>query len=360
MNAETVHAALQRIPIPDGAPPLNEAVIRDTLVEGDWIGVLLQPDADRPIDLQAVHDGLTAAFPAAEIEVRTGGQVYRGGRGLGAGKHLIAVLGGKGGVGKSTVAVNLALTLAAMGLRVGAIDGDINGPDLPHLVGVHPMVDREGQGWLLWNRQLVPPSRRLSPLHRYGIELTSVGFAFPEGAAPVVGGRAIVSALLRHLVFDVRWGADVLVIDAPPGTGDEIQAMIGELPLDGVLLVTTPQDLAQLDAGRTQTLLQQRGVPVIGLVQNMSSLTCPHCDEPIDLFASSRRLVDQNRTGDLPLLASIPFDVRLAEAADQGLPLVLADPTGPLAATFGLIGARVRAWLKQRDDVNPHLMERSA
>jgi ATP-binding protein involved in chromosome partitioning len=357
LNTEAVRASLHQIPLPDGDQTLD---VRDILVEGDWIGVSLRTDEETGPDPRVVYDGLAAAFPAATIEVRTGGQVYRGGNGLGSGKHLIAVLGGKGGVGKSTVAINLALTLAAMGLRVGAIDGDINGPDLPHLVGVHPTADREGQGWLLWNRRLVPPSRRLSPFERYGIELVSVGFAFPEHAAPVVGGRAIVSALLRHLVFDVRWHADVLVIDAPPGTGDEIQAMIGELPLDGVLLVTTPQDLAQLDAGRTQTLLQQRGVPVIGLVQNMSSLTCPHCDRPIDLFAPSRRLVHQDRTGDIPLLASIPFDVRLAEAADQGLPLVLADPTGPLAATFGLIGARVRAWLINRDDSDPTLMERSA
>ena len=341
MNVDTIRSVLLDIELPAETTRMEEAAILDLVVEGDWIGAAFAPEVVDAKALRAMHAALTRAFPRQTVELRAGGHIYRGGNGLGPGRHLVAVLGGKGGVGKSTVAVNLAVTLRAMGLRVGAIDGDINGPDLPHLVGVHPREDREGQGWLLWNRRLVPPSRRLSPIERYGIELVSIGFTFPEHAAPIIGGRATVSALLRHLVFDVRWSADVLVIDAPPGTGEEIQAMIGDLPLDGVLLVTTPQDLAQLDAGRTRTLLQQRGVPVIGLVQNMSSLTCPHCDQPIDLFATSRRLDDS----ELPLLASIPFDVRLAEAADRGLPLVLADPTGPIAATFGRIGAAVRAWL---------------
>lgn len=356
MNVDAIRSVLLGIKLPAGTTRIEEEVILDIAVEGDWIGVAFASEAIDVDALRAIHAELTPAFPTQTIELRAGGDIFRGGNGLGSGKHLVAVLGGKGGVGKSTVAVNLALTLAAMGLRVGAIDGDINGPDLPHLVGVHPQADREGQGWLLWNRRLVPPSRRLSPIERYGIEIVSVGFTFPEHAAPVIGGRATVSALLRHLVFDVRWSADVLVIDAPPGTGEEIQAMIGDLPLDGVLLVTTPQDLAQLDAGRTRTLLQQRGIPVMGLVQNMSSLTCPHCDQPIDLFATSRRLDDS----ELRLLASIPFDVRLAEAADRGLPLVLADPTGPIAATFGRVGAAVRAWLKTSGGASRETWKRGA
>ena len=157
-------------------------------------------------------------------------------------------------------------------------------------------------------------------------------------------GRGLVSSMLRNLLFDMAWTADVLLIDAPPGTGDEIQVMARELPLSGAIFVTTPQDLAQMDAERTFALLREQGIMVIGMVQNMSSLTCPHCDREIDLFGHSSRLADAG----VGVLGRIPFDVRLSVNADQGLPLVLADPTGPISYEFAHIGARVRAWLRER------------
>jgi ATP-binding protein involved in chromosome partitioning len=300
-----------------------------------WLGVELGGELLPKHGLRAIHDALARRVVDTEIDVRQGASAYRGGDGWGAGKYVVAIVGGKGGVGKSTVAVNLALTLAAMGEQVGLLDCDINAPDVPHMLGirgerrpvVRPMVNAP------WS-----PSRRKRPHERYGIEVMSAGLEVPEGLPPRISSRMLVSSLLRGLVFDVRWSASVLILDAPPGTGEEIQIIAGELPVSAVVFVTTPQDLAQMDAERTLTVLREHGVPVLGIVKNMASMTCPHCGEPIDMYASSARLTD---TG-LAVLGAIPFDVVLSASADQGVPLVLSAPRGPIAHEFARLGAQVR------------------
>jgi ATP-binding protein involved in chromosome partitioning len=254
----------------------------------------------------------------------------------------VAVLGGKGGVGKSTVTVNLALTLSAMGFRVGILDGDLNGPDIPHLLGVHPR-ERKRRDWRLG--AIRPPGQRHAPYARWGLEVMSVGFVVAERSPLAATGHWLVSGLLRNLLFDIAWQSDIIIIDAPPGTGDEIQVMVRELPLSGAVFVTTPQDLAQMDAERTLAHLREHGVPVIGMVQNMASLTCPHCSQAIDLYAASTRLEDAG----VRILGRIPFDTRLSVTADRGLPLVLGDPRGPVALEFAHIAGAVRRWLAERD-----------
>jgi ATP-binding protein involved in chromosome partitioning len=334
-----------------GEPPLVTSPDEITTidVEDPWIVVNLALDAPPRALLARVHARLVAAWPHAEIEVRAGGRVFRGGDGFGADKHVLAVLGGKGGVGKSTVAVSLALTLAAMGRRVGLIDGDVNAPDIPHMLGVHPAEAPRGRGWQLGAARPQLPSKRPPPSERYGIELMSVGFVVPERFAPRITSRALTSSLFRYLVFGVRWSADVLIVDTPPGTGEELQVIAGELPLSGAVFVTTPQDLAQMDAERTLSLLEERGVPVIGVVKNMAAMTCPHCDREIDMYSSSSRLADAG----VAVLGAIPFDVRLSVDADRGVPLVLADPRGPIAYEFARIGRGVARWLADRAATPP-------
>ena len=349
--------------LPDPRP--SSAAVEQVVVEDGWLSVVF---TDHRVPLAPAQAHLAAAFPEAEVEVRTPAGVHRGGRGFGEGRHVVAVLGGKGGVGKSTTAVNLALTLAAMGRSVGLIDADLNAPDIPHMVGMRPreagQVDpattsdpmrtanewsvrssRPGTGWDLWRKAVAPRSSWKRPTRRYGIEVMSIGLEIGEEAPPLMTSRLVVSALLRQMLFDVAWGADVIVVDAPPGTGIELQAISAELPLSGAVFVTTPQDLAQMDAGRTLALLERHGVPVIGLVQNMAALKCPLCRETVDLFPRSTRLADAG----VDVLGRIPFDLRLSEAADRGRPLVLAEPTGPVAREFARIGTAVRRWLIAQD-----------
>jgi ATP-binding protein involved in chromosome partitioning len=328
---------------PDGVPLIAAGEITEVTVEPDWICVILtEHPVPQPV-LGRVHSHLSSTFPEREVELRCGGRVFRGGYGLGPRRHVIAVLGGKGGVGKSTIAVSLSLTLAAMGLRVGILDGDLNGPDIPHLLGVHPKKDRSRGRWSV--NAIRRPTNRSKPYQRWGLEVMSVGFVVPERAPLAASGRWLVSSLLRNLIFDVDWTADVIVIDAPPGTGEEIQVMVRELPLSGALFVTTPQDLAQMDAERTLSHLHEHNMPVIGMVQNMASLSCPHCTQSIDLYGESTRMEEAG----VRVLGRIPFDTRLSVSADRGLPLVLGDPRGPVAFEFARIGSTVRRWLADRD-----------
>lgn len=343
LSAAAVRAALAA-QTAEGETLVSPDDVADVVVEGGWAAVVLRREGVSKEFLARLHRHLTQALPEAAFEVRADSQVYRGGAGFGEGKHVLAVLGGKGGVGKSTLAVNLAFTFSALGISTGLVDADVNAPDVPHLLGVHPKEPPRGPGWQLVAKKVTPPSQRRRPQERYGIEVMSVGFITPERVPTVIGSRMLVSSLLRYLIFEVAWSADVLVIDSPPGTGEELQVMSRELPLSGAVFVTTPQDLAQMDAERTLTLLTEHDVLVIGVVQNMASMTCPHCQEEIDMFAQSTRLAEAG----VPVLGRIPFDVRLSVTADQGLPLVLGDPRGPIAYEFARIGSQVRRWLDGR------------
>jgi ATP-binding protein involved in chromosome partitioning len=318
--------------------------------EGPWLGVVLGGETPSRDLLRRVRSAIVAVASPSDVEVRHGTAVHRGGAGFGDGRHVIAVLGGKGGVGKSTTAVNLALTLSAMGLKAGLLDCDINAPDIPHMLGAHLTVPpRTARSVGATNVEITPPSKRRRPHQRYSVEIMSVGLEVPERFAPRLTSRLLVSTLLRNLVFEVAWSADVLILDAPPGTGEELQVIARELPLSGALFVTTPQDLAQMDAERTLALLQEHVVPVIGAVKNMASMTCPHCDRDIDLYAQSDRLASAG----VPVIGAVPFNIDLSVAADRGLPLVLSDPRGPIALEFARIGAHVRRWLAERPAHEP-------
>ena len=252
-------------------------------------------------------------------------------------RHVIAVGSGKGGVGKSTVSVNLALALADRGLRVGLLDADIYGPSLPRMLGA-------GEA------RPVARNDTLIPIAAQGIKVMSVGFLFGEGKALVWRGPILVTAL-RQMLFEVDWSPlDVLVVDLPPGTGDVQITLAQQVPVTGAVIVTTPQDIALLDAQKGLRMFQQVSVPVLGLVENMSIHVCSRCGhaEPIFGQGGGEKMAQKYGT---ELLGSLPLDIRIRERADVGHPIVVAEPDGPAAVAYREIARRLsaRLALKARD-----------
>ncbi|MFZ1963335.1 MAG: Mrp/NBP35 family ATP-binding protein, partial [Roseiarcus sp.] len=247
-------------------------------------------------------------------------------------EKIIAVASGKGGVGKSTTACNLALGLARLGLRVGVLDADVFGPSMPRLFGIteRPALASDGQ--------------KLRPLEKYGVKVMSIGFLVEEGAAVVWRGPMVISALTQFL-REVEWGElDVLVVDMPPGTGDAQLTMAQNVPLSGAVIVSTPQDLSLIDARRGIAMFRQVNVPLLGVVENMSYFVCPHCGGRTDIFAhgGARR---EAETHDAPFLGEIPLDLKIRETSDGGAPIVVSAPESPQAAAYLALASRVRAAL---------------
>ncbi len=255
--------------------------------------------------------------------------------------HLLVVGSGKGGVGKSTVSVNLAVALARRGFQVGLLDADTYGPSVPMMLGVRKRG--ESQGWRatlpLAQRGNVAPEQLLQPLVRYGVKVMSVGFFIGE-EQPVAPMPDVQGMLIRQLLRGVHWGAlDYLLIDLPPGNGEPQATLCRELALDGAILVTTPQDIARIDTAKGAGLFRGAGVPVLGLVQNMAGFLCPHCGERVDIFPVSSE--SSSLLCDLPLLGVVPLDLATARSGDSGQPIVVTMPESTVAGEFSLIAGRV-------------------
>lgn len=246
----------------------------------------------------------------------------------------LAVASGKGGVGKSTVSLNLALALHERGVRVGLLDADLYGPDIPRMVNLKRA--EPAARWELWHRR----GLRLEPVERFGIPIMSVGFILGEQQV-FPGAGPTIAPVLRQFLVDVDWGdCELLVIDLPPGTADVQQELIGLVPLAGALIVVTPQDVAHLDARKVLTLLRDRDVPVLGGVENMAPFPCPHCGDAVELFprASDGRAVWADG---VERLSSVPFDPGSAADAERGVPLLVARPESAPAEAFRALAARV-------------------
>jgi ATP-binding protein involved in chromosome partitioning len=235
-------------------------------------------------------------------------------------KHIIAVASGKGGVGKSTTACNLALTLRAQGLKVGILDADIYGPSMPKLLN-------------LKGRPNLISGRTLAPLEAYGCKVMSIGFVVDTETALVWRGPMVASAITQML-RDIAWGAlDVLVVDMPPGTGDAQLTLAQSVPLAGAVIVSTPQDLALIDARRGVEMFRAVGVPILGLIENMSYFTCDECGKRHHIFSHGGARAEAAKLG-VPFLGEIPLDLAIRERADSGLPIVVTEPDGPQAAIY--------------------------
>jgi len=245
-------------------------------------------------------------------------------------KHIIAVASGKGGVGKSTTSINLALALQKQGLTVGLLDADIFGPSLPMLVGLDQKPEMK--------------NKRIEPLEAYGLKLMSVGFLI-DVDQPVVWRGPRVMGATQQMLKDVAWGElDVLVVDMPPGTGDVQLTMVQQVPLSGAVIVSTPQDLALIDARKGLAMFRQVNVPILGIIENMSQFLCPHCGETSHIFGHGGAKDTAAELG-CAFLGAIPLHMSLRETGDSGTPLVSAEPDSPIAKQYLAIAADLQKTL---------------
>ena len=359
VSKEQILAALEGVPSPMGAPLPGTGVLSDVVASDGKVFFSITVDAaevkawepvrKRAEEVVRALPGVQSALVALTAERKAGAASARPpqgaratpGRGAPRGESLqgvpdvgaiIAVASGKGGVGKSTTAVNLALGLSALGLKVGILDADIYGPSLPKLLAIRERPQTLG-------------GTRLKPITRYGLTVMSIGFLIDEETAMIWRGPMVISALTQML-REVEWGPlDVMVVDMPPGTGDAQLTMAQQVPLRGAVIVSTPQDLALIDARRGVSMFKRVNVPVLGVVENMSYFLCPHCGTRSDIFGHGGARHEAERLG-VPFLGEIPLHITIREKSDAGLPVVATEPDGPHAQIYRDIAGKVREQLK--------------
>lgn len=246
-------------------------------------------------------------------------------------KAIVAVASGKGGVGKSTTAVNLALGLRSLGLKTGVLDADIYGPSIPRLFGITERPEIRDD--------------RIIPIEKHGLKIMSMGFLMDEEAPVIWRGPMVVSALMQ-MVREVEWGdLDVLVLDMPPGTGDTQLTLAQQVPVAGAIIVSTPQDLALIDARKGLKMFQSVDVPILGIIENMSTFICPHCGERSDIFGHGGAEAEARKLDQI-FLGAVPLHMDIRRHSDTGTPVVIADPDSPHAAIYKKIALRVATRLE--------------
>jgi len=235
-------------------------------------------------------------------------------------KHIIAVASGKGGVGKSTTAVNLAIAFAQDGLKTGLLDADIYGPSIPRMLNLAGKPD-------------VNDNKKMIPMDRYGLAAMSMGFLVPEETAMVWRGPMVHSAITQ-LFRDVEWGErDMIVVDMPPGTGDAHLTLAQSIPLSGAVIVSTPQDISLIDARKGMNMFAKVDVPVLGIIENMSYFLCPHCHGRSDIFSHGGARHEAEKLG-RPFLGEVPLEIAIRETSDSGQPIVHSQPDGDMAKIY--------------------------
>jgi ATP-binding protein involved in chromosome partitioning len=361
VTKEQVLAALARVPSPDGTALPNARVLSDVVVSDGKVFFSLTVDAATVKAWEPVRDaaekavrsvpGVQSALVALTAE-RSPGAAARGPQpahvaaqpqraahpadkvqpGIPGVDAVIAVASGKGGVGKSTTAVNLALGLRDLGLKVGMLDADIYGPSLPKLLAIKEKPETIG-------------GTRLKPIQRYGLTVMSIGFLIDEETPMIWRGPMVMSAITQML-REVEWGKlDIMVVDMPPGTGDAQLTMAQQVPLKGAVIVSTPQDLALIDARRGVSMFKRVNVPVLGVVENMSYFLCPSCGTRSDIFAHGGARHEAERLG-VPFLGEVPLHMMIREKSDAGLPVVATVPDSEHARIYRDIASKVLAQLK--------------
>lgn len=355
LSKDRILDELKRIAAPDGRGNIVSAgLISDIVIEGGEVTFALSADPARlktMEQLQAVVEKavlgiagvkkarvvLTAerqpGKPAAASGPQGGPQAARA-AGVPGVKHLIAVASGKGGVGKSTTAINLALGLKSLGLCVAVLDADVYGPSMPRLFGLTGKPEASGAD-----------GKRMKPMARYGVEVSSIGFLVEEDTPMIWRGPMVMSALTQ-LLREVEWSeTDVMVIDMPPGTGDAQLTLAQQTPLSGAVIVSTPQDLALIDARKGINMFKRVNVPLLGIVENMSYFTCTKCGERHDIFGHGGAKAEADRIG-VPFLGEVPLDMDVRLRSDEGRPVVATAPDSRHAAIYRDIARQVWAALE--------------
>jgi ATP-binding protein involved in chromosome partitioning len=347
-SEQQILAALRTVKDPErGADIVSLGMVQGLVVKGGNVGFTIEVDpargarleplrkaaeaaADKVPGVLSVTAVLTAHRPAPAAPPAPGARPAAGKLLLPEVRAVVAVASGKGGVGKSTTAANLALALAAAGRRVGMLDADIYGPSLPTMFGIR-------------ERPTSPDGKILNPIEKFGIKTMSIGFMVAEDT-PMIWRGPMVMGALEQMLRDVLWGAlDVLVVDMPPGTGDAQLTMAQRVPLAGAVIVSTPQDLALIDARKGLNMFRKVDVPVLGIVENMSYFICPHCGGRSDIFThgGARKAAAQMS---VDFLGEIPLDMAIRETSDGGRPIVASHPESPHALAYRAIADKV--WAK--------------
>ncbi len=343
ITKERITEALKSVKAPGGEVDIVSAgMVSEIVIAGGNVMFALQVDPDQASAYEPVRkaaeeavsalDGVEKVMVALTAEKKPGEE---GGRprkapqptasqapGIPGVSHIIAVASGKGGVGKSTTSINLALGLASLGLKVGILDADIYGPSLPKLLGLkqEPEPDPENPD-------------KLKALEAYGLKAMSIGFVVDE-ATPVIWRGPMVMSALQQMMHEISWGdLDVMVVDMPPGTGDAQLTMAQQVPLSGAVIVSTPQDLALIDARKGLNMFKRVNVPILGIVENMSYFICPNCDTRHEIFGHGGARQEAERMG-VPFLGEIPLDPDLRERSDSGRPIVATEPDSPHAKAY--------------------------
>ncbi|WP_159710470.1 iron-sulfur cluster carrier protein ApbC [Geminicoccus flavidas] len=358
LSKEQVLQALAAVTLPGSGKNLAESgIIGGIVIKGANVGFSMEIDPSRAEAMEPVRraaeaavralPGVTSATAVLTAERPAGpGRAQeppaRGARpqgqptpqGVPGVRGIIAVASGKGGVGKSTTAINLALGLAAIGQRTGILDADIYGPSIPRMVGAS-------------GRPTSPDGKRLEPVRAWGIPTMSMGYLVEEDT-PMIWRGPMVQSAIQQMLNDVAWGElDVLVVDLPPGTGDAQLTMAQKVPLTGAVIVSTPQDIALLDARKAIQMFRKVDVPILGIVENMSYYCCPNCGHRADIFAHGGARQCAEGYG-VPFLGEVPLDIRIRETSDGGAPVVASDPASHHAEVYRKIAAEVR---RQMDEV---------